>query len=199
MKPRPAINPGSLIWSGEHWLNYIGNPSKEKHFGMVSLYLTRYSPAGEGHVAFVHIVSEKTLKAICSDNPKVAAFIYHHMIKGKVKFFDQDLPLVEARFRREGDIREVPGWVIETPEDRITATWLALQPPLVVEGFAPVFSEKYDFFTVLFFAEDASLSLNGRPLPGKPYLRNIWHRSIGGDRSSCVIALAETMIEVQGH
>jgi hypothetical protein len=196
MGSRPIINPGSLFWSGEHWVNYLGDPLAEKPYGMVSLYVTSYSPAGEGHVAWVDLVADPRLKVICTDNQEMAAFIFQNLIKGKGRHFDQDLPFLKARFRRKGDIRTAPGWVIETAEHRITATWLALQPPVVVEGWAPEFSADYDLFSILIFAEDAGLSLNGRPVPAKPYRRDIWQRSLGGDRSSCVIALAETMIKV---
>ncbi|MBV7326894.1 hypothetical protein KFU94_01270 [Chloroflexi bacterium TSY] len=38
--------------------------------------------------------------------------------------------------------------------------------------------------------------INDPPVPGQPYTRHPWKKSIGGERSSCVFALAETMIKV---
>ena len=35
-----------------------------------------------------------------------------------------------------------------------------------------------------------------RQIEGEPYRRDIWQQSIGGERSSCVVALSETFIEV---
>jgi len=40
------------------------------------------------------------------------------------------------------------------------------------------------------------MKLDGRAVEGKPYTRDIWKKSIGGDRSSCVFALAETFIRI---
>ena len=50
---RPVLNPGTLHWSGEHWINYLRLPGSDTNSAMVSLYHTRYCPAGEGNVAFV--------------------------------------------------------------------------------------------------------------------------------------------------
>jgi len=57
------------------------------------------------------------------------------------------------------------------------------------------FSPTTEFFTVLFFTLESTLELDGQSLAGQPYLRSIWEPTIGGKRSSSVIALNETLIE----
>ena len=193
---RPVINPGTLVWSGEHWINYLRKPGNRSDSGMVSLYHTRYSAAGEGNVAFVDIPGNLGFTAVCIDNQEVAQFIIETMNRGKGNPFDRNLPVIEAEITRGGDIRKAPFWTIQTERDRIVATWTSIRSPVISEGPSPTFREDVDFFTLLFFAERASITLNGQSVDGKPYVRDIWRKSIGGDRSSCVFALAETMIRV---
>ena len=193
---RPVINPGTLVWSGEHWINYLRKPGDQSDSGMVSLYHTRYSAAGEGNVAFVDIPGNPGFTAVCTDNRRVAQFIIETRIRGKGNPFDRDLPVLDAEITRGGYIRKAPSWTIQTEGARILATWRGILPPVIAEGPAPTFREDVDFFTLLFFAEEASITLNGQPVDGRPYVRDIWRKSIGGDRSSCVFALAETMIKV---
>jgi len=197
---RPVINPGTLRWSGEHWISYLRPPGADTNSGLVSLYHTRYSPAGEGTAAFVDLADHPDCLGLYTDNREVAAFI-QDMIRGRGNPFDRQLPLIDAHISRSGDIRFNPSWVIATrsPPTRgchITATWSDIQPPVIAEGPAPTFGPDRDFFTLLFFTDSAAITVNGQPVEGQPYQRDIWQASIGGDRSSCVFALAETMIMV---
>lgn len=46
--PRPVtILPGSLVWSGEHWVNFLREPGADSDSGKISFFHLRYSPAGE--------------------------------------------------------------------------------------------------------------------------------------------------------
>ncbi len=122
--------------------------------------------------------------------------ITSHDPRGKGNPFDRDLPLFDAEISRGGDIRTSPTWSIKTNGRLVVATWSQIQPPVITEGPAPTFREDLDFFTVLFFCDTASIELDGAPVPGRPYPRDIWRKSIGGDRSSCVFALSETSIRI---
>ena len=186
------IDQGALIWSGEHWINYLREPAANSNSGMVSLYHTRYSSAGEGHVAFVTVPAEG-LDAVCTDNPELARFLIDTMVRGRGGLFDRDLPTVEARFTRGGATRDSPRWKIDSGAHQLMATWSEIAPPVVAQG---TFREGHEHFTILFFAEQAAIRIGDRVLPGAPYRVDIWRPSIGGDRSSCVFALAETLIRL---
>jgi len=56
---------------------------------------------------------------------------------------------------------------------KVVVSWGKFFPPLVVNGFAPTFAQKIDFFTILFFATEASIHLDGRRIEGEPYSRDI--------------------------
>jgi len=199
---RPIVNPGTLYWSGEHWINYLREPGAEVDNGMVSLWHTRYSAVGNGSVAYVYIPGDSGFQGICTDNQALADLIQAWM-GGRGGLYEMALPTLAAEFTYAGDIRVNPSWIIQTEQDGIpstvVATWTQVQPPVILDAPAPKFAEDRDVFSLLFFTDGASITLNDQPIQGKPYLRDIWRPSIGGDRSSCVFALAETFILLPGN
>lgn len=191
-----VVKPGELLWCGEHWINYLREPVAESNSGMVSLYHTRYSPAGEGNVAYVHIPSSiggSGADAVYADNDELAQYLTGLMFRGRKGPFDRDMAVAPARFRRQGDIRTSPAWLLETESVTVRATWSQLGPPVIAEG---VFREGHEHFTVLFFADGAEIEVDGRKCPGGPYTVDVWKSSLGGRRSSCVFALAETFLRL---
>ena len=189
------VRDGTLVWSGEHWINYIRREGETSDSGMVSLYHTRYSPSGEGNTAFVEIPGEAGFKALCTDNREIAAFILDTMVRGRPTPFDQDMPVIDAKFHRGGDVRKDPSWEIDGGGHRVISTWRVTGPPTIMYG--PVGDPGREIFSLLFFTDETLLTVDGRPIEGKPYARDIWRSSLGGDCSSCVFALAETTIRVE--
>jgi hypothetical protein len=176
-------------------VNYLRLPGTETDSGMVSLWHTHYCSAGEGTVAYVHIPGAFGFEALCTDNNALADFMVSWM-KGRGGIYDRELSVCVATFRRAGDIRQTPSWYIETEQNTVIATWERLEKLVLLDGPAPKFSADRDVYSLLFFAESARISVNGRAVPGAPYLRDIWKSSIGGERSSCVVALSETFIDI---
>ena len=104
--------------------------------------------------------------------------------------------VIDADIRREGRIDDHPAWVIASEGTTVVATWHHLAPPVILEAPAPAFKPNQDVFSHLFFTDEASIRIGDREVEGQPYTREIWRKSIGGDRSSCVVALSETFIDV---
>ena len=192
MSHRP-LSRGTLIWSGEHWINYLRPPDSDADTGMVSLYHAYYSPAGQGTTACVSINGDPGFAAVCTDNPEFAEFILDTMIRGGGGPFDTDLSVVDAQFSRGGDIRSNPSWHIVAGDQRIRATWSKKQPQLV----GPPTIHPRIVFTVLCFTDEVSIELNGQSVAGQPYPREAWSQNLGKPHSSCVFALAETMIAAE--
>ena len=188
---------GTIRWSGEHWINYIRRSGAEADSASFSLYHTYYSEAGAGTVAFVE-VPEVGFAARCTDNREVADWIFEAMIRGRGNQFDRDLPVVDAIFNRGGDIRTNPTWTMETDGRTIVSTWNLSEPATIHWGPTPAGIPNVQIFSLLFFTYEASLTHNGELIEGAPYSRDIWRPTIGGDRSSCVFALAETTINLEG-
>jgi hypothetical protein len=141
----------------------------------------------------VRIGGPKGFHAVCTDNAELGRFITERFFM-RVDYFEKGLPVVEARFSREGDVRRDPAWVIQAKEHRIVARWHVKDAPVIADG---TFRPGTEHFTVLFFTDEASVEIDGTGIDGRPYPRDIWKRSIGGDRSSCVFALAETLIDLE--
>ena len=195
---RPMVNPGRLFWTGQHWINYVRPAGADENSGMVSLWHSHYSSAGEGNVAFVLIEDGSPYRGICTDNPERAAFIQEWM-SGRGGMYDRELDINQATFTRSGNVLDAPAWTIDTGKDQIIARWSGLQSPELLEAPSPKLREGWDVFSCLFFAQSAQVMLNGHLIPGDPYKVDIWKPSLGGERSSCVFALSETFIRADGR
>ena len=190
LMPQATLSRGSLLWSGEHWILYLRPPGSQVDSGQLSLYSAAYSPVGRGTVAYIDILGPEGLTAVCTDNPDLADFITATMIRGSNNPFDRDLPQWTATFSRAGRIDRDPSWTIQSEHHTLTATWEQLESPLV----GPPTINPHIVFTVLIFAAAGQMQLDGTAVPGRPYPRDAWSKSIGQARSSCCFALAETMV-----
>ena len=194
---QPAvINRSTLFWTGEHWINFLRRPGEEAHSGMVSLYHTHYSAAGAGIVTLVHVDTPQRFTAICTDNRALVPFIQEHWPRGRIPPFDgPDVPVLDATFRRDGDIRRDPGWIITVEGHEVVARWMVTQPPLVMTRAGAGQDADLDMHSALFFTDEAAITFDGQPADGLPYLSPHWAPLLGTARSSCVFALAETMMQ----
>ena len=184
-----ALTQGDLLWSGEHWIAYLRPAGAGRESGMVSLYHGYTSPAGSGTAAFVQIQGGDGFAALCTDNEAFARFVKETQVTPSVPY-DVEMPVVAGKFRKSGDVLKRPTWTICAQDREIVISWWDLHAPLV----GPPTAHPRIVFTILVFADSAAIELDGRPVDGKPYPRDIWAKSLGMPMSSCVFALAETMI-----
>ena len=193
MSRKSPILPGHLLWSGEHWVCCLRELGSQEDSVRVSLYRSIYSPAGQGHVAIA--IAPGFFKAIYTDNRPLLKFIQDTMFRGRTNPFDSNLPIFEACFCRRGELNQSPSWIIKAEGNHLSLTWKRIEPPTLVYRGELELQKERPAFTILFFCQDAEVFLNEHPIGGVPYPRNIWREAIGGgDRSSCVFAIAETMI-----
>jgi hypothetical protein len=164
----------------------------------VSLYYTRYSPAGEGNVALVDVSGDGGFAAICADNRALAGFITENIVRWEVSPFPRDLPVIDSKILRGGDVRQSPSWEIDSDLGRVDVTWSAIEPPLILNTPGPALKGRAVTHSLLFFAEEATMALDGEAVEGVPYVRDSWRGTIGRPGSSCCFALAETMTTVAG-
>ena len=189
-------NSGGLLWSGEHWIAYLRRPGEGSNSASVGIYHTRYSPAGEGNVALIDVPGEDGFRAAVTDNRAVYEFTMERIRAAAPDdpFNDLDLPVLDGSMTRGGDVRTDPFWVIQAGERRVSARWTTLVEPFVMTGRPPNDRGVAVAFSVLIFADDGTITLDGRPAPGHPYVREGWRRITGpdGPASSFCFALAET-------
>ena len=183
----------ALVWSGEHWIAYLKNHDNQADVGRVSLYRVAFSAAGEGHVAFVDI-PEETFTGIYTDSLKVAEFICKTVARGPSNnnFYRHDMPILEAEITRGGDVRTMPSWTIDAEGGAVEAVWTSIHPPVILEGSGPANEGASVTHSLLFFANEATISFNGKSIGGVVYVRDDWIRAIGRQGTSAVFAIAET-------
>ena len=186
---------GTVHWSGEHWINYLRRPGEAEDSGSFSLYHTRYSSAGEGTVAFVTI-PDAGIDGVYYDNAELAEWTIENMVRGRGNQFDREMPIFEARLTRAGDVRTKPSWSVEAGGRKVVSSWNVTDPAVIHWGPTPSGTENMHIFSLLYFTCETELAVDGVAVEGRPYTRDIWRTSIGGDRSSCVFALAETTLNL---
>ena len=180
---------GDLLWSGEHWIAYLRRSGAARPDRMVSLYHAYTSPAGSGTAAFVQIDGEDGYTGLCTDNTAFARFVKDTQVSPSAPY-NVEMPMVAASLRKTGDILKRPIWTISAGSHEVVTSWSELQEPLV----GPPTANARIVFTILVFADKAVIELDGRLVDGEPYPRDIWAKSLGTPMSSCVFALAETMV-----
>ena len=190
-----VIEDRALVWSGEHWIAYLREQDDAPDNGRVSLYHIRFSGAGEGKVAFVDIPRETGgLIGIYTDNQDVAQFVIEHVVRGNSNnpYYDHELPIVDASINQVGDIRTDPSWEIEAGDDKVVVTWTSIHPALILEGPGPFIKGASVTHSILFFTNEATITLNGSLTGGVPYVRAEWMPAIGRQGMSTVFAISET-------
>ena len=90
-----------------------------------------------------------------------------------------------------------PEWTISAEDHEIVAKWSRIQPVVIAAGPWPGDSNSNYVHTLLHFADESLIELDGHVIDGKPYIRDIWHESIGGDRSSCLFAISESLMTLE--
>ena len=194
-----VIENRALVWSGEHWIAYLREQDDAPDNGRVSLYHIRFSGAGEGKVAFVDIPRETGgLIGIYTDNQDVAQFVIEHVVRGNSNnpYYDHELSIVDASINQVGDIRTDPSWEIEAGDDKVVVTWTSIHPALILEGPGPFIKGASVTHSILFFTNEATITLNGALTGGVPYVRSEWMPAIGRQGMSTVFAISETTTSV---
>jgi hypothetical protein len=221
MSSRAApVHPGRIIQCFDHFvIDLRGGGRVATYF---TVYAVEYSPElGTGHVAFLRLLGEAAdddLHVTFSDAPEMARRMQARLLRmhaevdmsrGSGPPAELEREPIRARFERLPWTEEGVGWRISptydsgTPEagaiGRIDAEWRAGAGPVWVAAAAGTFTEGRDILGVMAGFEAASVRIDGREAPGRPYHDPWWEPRIGGPFSSCHVALAETSLTPAGN
>ncbi|HXH83157.1 MAG TPA: hypothetical protein VNN07_09540 [Candidatus Tectomicrobia bacterium] len=151
-----------------------------------------WCPAGAGHALFMQSGLVEGRVRIYSDNVAVARWLQRSIETLLYPAFaDAGLPVIAARFSREGDPRSAATESVVSASDRITLTWYDCLDPFVLT-IPPGFNNRpIGVFSTFFPARAAQVEMNGRFASGQPW------SEMRGDRqaTSACLAWSETWVK----
>jgi hypothetical protein len=198
----PIVFPGTVEWSGEN----PGISLKERPDGpfvtLASFFRVVLSPHGRGH-ALVLLQSPQEANPpaerenFCfSDNEPLARYLVTEFVAHFAAY--RGLPSIARVVYRRLDGAEASGnpanrysETVRAGETTVRLTWSDLGEPFCF-AFPPDKSAtgKHHMPSLFVPCRDASVTVNGRPLPGKPVPREIAGRTI----TTAMLAFSETWI-----
>ena len=152
-------------------------------------------PAGPGHVLYLKSELTEDRWVIYSDNIAMARWLQktvQGMLNAELR--DLSIPVVEAQFSRDGDVRDFWTERLETSDEAIALTWHDIGEPLLIHtqpNAEP--SRPYGVCTVLIPALGARLTRNGELASGQPWPR----QREGKPFSTCALAFSESWTEAR--
>ena len=152
-------------------------------------------PAGPGHVLYLKSELTEDRWFIYSDNIAMARWLQktvQGMLNAELR--DLSIPVVEAQFSRDGDVRDFWTERLETSDEAIALTWHDIGEPLLIHtqpNAEP--SRPYGVCTVLIPALGARLTRNGELASGQPWPR----QREGKPFSTCALAFSESWTEAR--
>ena len=152
-------------------------------------------PAGPGHVLYLKSELTNDRWVIYSDNIAMARWLQktvQGMLNAELR--DLSIPVVEAQFSRDGDVRDFWTERLETSDEAIALTWHDIGEPLLIHtqpNAEP--SRPYGVCTVLIPALGARLTRNGELASGQPWPR----QREGKPFSTCALAFSESWSEAR--
>ncbi len=150
-----------------------------------------YSPAGPGHALFLTSELTDNDVAIYSDNIALARWLQEE-IESMLHppFADTGIPVLEAEFERDGDIRSYMTERVAGEDAEITLTWYDILEPLAIHAPPGFQGRSHGVYTVFFPARRAQLSVNGDFASGRPLRTDREDR----ESTSACLAWAESWI-----
>ena len=193
--PRPVLNPGAVLWSGENSYIRLRDQANENDLTRLALYRIIYSPVGEGHVALcVSDLAGDGLSgddpcATYTDNPELVRWLRSEVVQNP--YWNQwEMPTVAATFSYHGDTRTCRTERIEADGHVIEVNWAKLDRPYMYEGLRGDVSDKFDMFCLLISAWQIEMTVNGQKAVGKTYPMEFKGDTIS---DSC-LSLSETWV-----
>jgi hypothetical protein len=160
-----------------------------------SFWRILFCPAGPGHVLYLKSELTNDRWVIYSDNIAMARWLQktvQGMLNAELR--DLSIPVVEAQFSRDGDVRDFWTERLETSDEAIALTWHDIGEPLLIHtqpNAEP--SRPYGVCTVLIPALGARLTRNGELASGQPWPR----QREGKPFSTCALAFSESWTEAR--
>jgi len=205
---RPAsVHPGRILQCFDHFvIDLRGEGPAAAYF---TVYAVEYSPdLGTGHVAFLRTreADGRELDLTLTDSPALAARMQERLrhltatrdvSRGIGTRLEQAAEL--ATFQRLPWTAEGVAWTIHSQGGpTIEAHWLEPEEPIWTAAMAGTFTPERDILGMLAGFGAAALTVDGDPVPGRPWQDPWWASRLGRPFSSTHVALAEASLTPAG-
>ncbi|MGH7373879.1 MAG: hypothetical protein ACREJY_06600, partial [Candidatus Rokuibacteriota bacterium] len=161
----------------------------------VSHWRVLWCPAGAGHALFLQSTLTDGRVRVYSDNIAVARWL-QSTIETLLfpAFADTGLPVIAARFERQGGPWSTATESVLSVDARIVLSWYDCIEPFVLNAPPGFNNRPIGVFSTFFPARSAQLELNGKVATG-----SVWSE-MRGDRqgSSATLAWSETWVKPRG-
>jgi hypothetical protein len=191
----PPVDPNEVMMTGENSFIRLSPDGGKTLSDRASHWRVLWCPAGGGHALFLQSTLTDDRVRIYSDNIAVARWLQKSIETLLFPAFaDMSIPVIGARFERQGGPWSSATETVMSVDARITMTWYDCIEPFVLNA-PPGFNDRpIGVFSTFFPARAAQLEING-----KVASNNVW-AEMRGDRqgSSATLAWSETWVKPRG-
>jgi hypothetical protein len=185
----------SVVLTGENPFIRLSERDGDPNKTDASFWRIIFCPAGPGHVLYIKSELTDNRWRIYSDNIAMARWL-QSTVQGMLnaELADTAIPVIDAGFRKSGDVRDFWTERVATRNEEIILTWYRIGEPLLIHtqpNAAP--DRPYGVCTVLIPALGARLSRNGVEAAGRPWPR----QREGRPFSTCALAFSESWTEAR--
>jgi hypothetical protein len=189
----PPVDPNDVLMTGENSFIRLSTDGGANASSRLSHWRVLWCPAGSGHTLFIQSDLTNGAPRVYSDNAGVARWLQRTIETYLFPAFaDTSLPVISARFARDGGPHGSATETVVGGGDTITMTWYDWKQPFVLNvppGF--VAERPIGVFSTFFPAGSAQVECNGRFAAGMP-----WSEMRGDrDSSSSCLAWSETWVK----
>ncbi|HTG09773.1 MAG TPA: hypothetical protein VK746_03170 [Candidatus Eisenbacteria bacterium] len=191
----PPVDPNEVMMTGENSFIRLSPDGGKTLTDRASHWRVLWCPAGGGHALFLQSTLTDGRVRIYSDNIAVARWLQKSIETLLFPAFaDTSIPVIGARFERQGGPWSSATETVQAVDARVTMTWYDCIEPFVLNA-PPGFNDRpIGVFSTFFPARSAQLEING-----KVATNSVW-AEMRGDRqgSSATLAWSETWVKPRG-
>jgi hypothetical protein len=182
------VEPHDVVMTGENSFMRLSTDGGKTVCDRLSHWRVLWSPAGQGHALFIESTLTGTGPRIYTDNAGVARFLQGTIETLLYKGFGaESLPLIDAKFERDGNSLSTVSERITSADDSIVMSYWNLGTPFVL-NIAPGKKWPIGVYSTLIPANGVQLSLNGKAAAAQPFT----HTRYSDPVSDCCLAWSET-------
>src|SRR6516165_4496200 len=132
MSAMSTVDVNSVIVTGENSVIRLNNNDNDAFTTQASFWRILTSPAGPGDVLYLKSELTEDRWRIYSDNIAMARWLQSTVVGMlNAELRDLSIPVVDAEFSRDGDVRDF--WIerLQTNDEEIALTWHDIGEPLL--------------------------------------------------------------------